>query len=189
MVSTRGQLDAPLLDVSQVEQEFWERKEVTLHSLAKFNKPKGWKKYVFTNRAPKIVLKRLTAKEWDKIDLKFYNLKVELSKSAPIYHRVTEKSLAGKDLTKKELLLLGEAKVKTLPIYIGMLELMIEKPKMDYEQVLKLWDCLDSYDQDTLSSIVNMLTSEKMAVTQSVNQKRLAELDGIKAEAMSKYGR
>ena len=66
---------------------------------------------------------------------------------------------------------------------------MIEKPKMDYEQVLKLWDCLDSYDQDSLAAIVNMLTSEKMAVTQSVNQKRLAELDGIKAEAIGKYGR
>jgi hypothetical protein len=189
MVSTRGQLDAPLLDVSQVEQEFWERKEVTLHSLAKFNKPKGWKKYVFKNRAPKIVLKRLTAEEWDKIDLKFYNLKLELAKSAPMYHRITEKSLAGKDLTEKELLLMGEAKVKTLPIYVGMLELMIEKPKMNYEQVLKLWDCLDNYDQDSLASIVNMLTSEKMAVTQNVNKKRLAELDGIKAEAIGKYGR
>ena len=144
---------------------------------------------MFANRAPKIVLKRLTAEEWDKIDLKFYNLKVELSKSAHMYHRITEKSLSGKDLTEKELLLMGEAKVKTLPIYIGMLELMIEKPKMDYEQVLKLWDCLDSYDQDSLAAIVNMLTSEKMAVTQSVNQKRLAELDGIKAEAIGKYGR
>ena len=92
-------------------------------------------------------------------------------------------------MTKKELLLLGEAKVKSLPIYIGMLELMIEKPNMNYEQVLKLWDCLDSYDQDTLASIVNMLTSEKMVVTQNINQKRLSELDGIKAEAIGKYGR
>jgi hypothetical protein len=28
-----------------------------------------------------------------------------------------------------------------------------------------------------------------MAVTQNVNKKRLAELDGIKAEAIGKYGR
>ena len=102
MVSTRGQIDAPLLDVSQVEKEYWERKEVTLYSLAKFNKPKGWKKLFYGNKAPKIVLKRLTAKEWEKIDLKFHNLKKELSKSAIVYHRITEKSLAGKKLTEKE---------------------------------------------------------------------------------------
>ena len=38
MVSVRGQLDAPLLDIGQVEKEYWERKVVHLHSLAKFNK-------------------------------------------------------------------------------------------------------------------------------------------------------
>ena len=49
MVSVRGQLDAPLLDIGQVEKEYWDRKVVHLHSLAKFNKPKGWKKFVLTN--------------------------------------------------------------------------------------------------------------------------------------------
>ena len=41
MVSTRGQLDAPLLDIGQVEKEYWERKTVLLPSLKKFNKTYG----------------------------------------------------------------------------------------------------------------------------------------------------
>jgi hypothetical protein len=189
MVSTRGQIDAPLLDVSQVEKEYWERKEVTLYSLAKFNKPKGWKKLFYGNKAPKIVLKRLTADEWDKIDTKFYDIKKELTKNAVLYHRVTQKMMDGKDLSKGEMATLTEAKVKAMPIYVGMLEFMIEKPEMNYDQVWKLWDCLDDYDRDSLASYVNMLTSEKMAVANDVNQKRLAELEGMRAEAMKTYGR
>jgi len=190
MVSVKGQLDAPLLDIGQVEKEYWERKVVHLHSLAKFNKPKGWRKYFKKDTAPVIVLKRLTAEDWEKIDVKFHDLKVQLTKDAPVLRRITNKMFEKQELmTKEDYTVLADAKLRTIPIYIGMLELMIEEPAMTYEQVHKMWDCLDEYDRDTLASYVNMLTSEHSAVANHVNKKRLAEFDQIKAEAITKYGR
>ena len=190
MVRVRGQLDAPLLDIGQVEKEYWERKVVTLHSLAKFTKPKGWRKYVKKAKPPVIVLKRLSAEDWDKIDIKFHDIKKKLVEDAPIYRRITNKMIEEKELmTAEDYKILADAKLRSLPIYIGMLELMIEEPNMTYDQVQKMWDCLDEYDRDTLASYVNMLTSEKMAVVNDVNKKRLAEFDQMKAEAMTKYGR
>ena len=41
MVSTTGQLDAPLVDIGLIQREYWERKTVELPSLAKFQKEKG----------------------------------------------------------------------------------------------------------------------------------------------------
>ena len=66
-----------------------------------------------------------------------------------------------------------------------MLELMIEEPKMEYEQVQKLWDCLDNYDKETLATYVNMLTSEQMTVAQEINRKRMRDMDIARDEIMS----
>ena len=102
---------------------------------------------------------------------------------------ITDRLVYDKEtLTEEDWTILSRAKIKALPLYIGMLELMIEEPKMDYSQVEKLWDCLDEYDRETLATYVNMLTSEKMSVAQEINKKRLGELDAIHAEELAKYG-
>jgi len=36
MVKVRGQIDAPLVDIANVRQEYWQRKEVRLPSISKF---------------------------------------------------------------------------------------------------------------------------------------------------------
>ena len=102
---------------------------------------------------------------------------------------ITDRLATDKEtITKDEWSVLARAKVKALPIYIGLLEFMIEEPKMDYNQVQKLWDCLDEYDRETLATYVNMLTSEKMSVAQEINRKRLDEYDSIRAKVLAKYG-
>tara|TARA_R100000152_G_C6780501_1_gene213379 strand:+ start:473 stop:1042 length:570 start_codon:yes stop_codon:yes gene_type:complete len=189
MVSVRGQLDAPLLDIGQVEKEYWERKTVILHSLKDFNKPTGWRKFIIKAKSPKIIIKRLSTKDWQQIDSKFFHLKEELAKDAQMLRNITDRLVYDREtLTEEDWTVLSRAKIKALPLYIGMLELMIEEPKMDYSQVEKLWDCLDEYDRETLATYVNMLTSEKMSVAQEINKKRLGELDAIHAEELAKYG-
>jgi len=189
MVSVRGQLDAPLLDIEQVEKEYWERKTVILHSLSKFNKPKGWRRYLYKPTSPKIIIKRLSTEDWAQIDNKFFHLKEELANDGKMLRNITDRLATDKEtITEDEWSVLARAKVKALPIYIGMLEFMIEEPKMDYNQVQKLWDCLDDYDRETLATYVNMLTSEKMSVAQEINRKRLDEYDSIRAKELAKYG-
>ena len=189
MVSTRGQIDAPLLDVEQVEKEYWERKTVILHSLKDFNKPTGWRRYLYKPLSPKIVIKRLSTKDWQQIDSKFFHLKEHLANDGKMLRNITDRLIHDREtLTEEDWAVLSQAKIKALPLYIGMLELMIEEPKMDYNQVEKLWECLDEYDRETLATYVNMLTSEKMSVAQEINRKRLNELDSIRAEELAKYG-
>jgi len=74
-------------------------------------------------------------------------------------------------------------------MYIAMLEKMMEEPDLNYDQVKILLDSLDDYDRNTLMAQVNLMTSQKMAVAQKVNQERLAEMDKMHQETMSKYGR
>ena len=71
-----------------------------------------------------------------------------------------------------------------MPIYIGMLELMIDEPKMEYSQVEALLDIVDQHDKDTLMAYVNTLTSEKMSVAQAVANERMDEVDGIRTKMM-----
>ena len=70
MVSVRGQLDAPLLDVGAVREDYWERKEILLPSLSRLFKPKGWRRWFYKEQAPKIVIKRLTQSDWEEIENK-----------------------------------------------------------------------------------------------------------------------
>ena len=186
MVSVRGQLDAPLLDIGQVEKEYWERKTVLLPSLKKFNQPKGWWRWLYKPQAPKIVITRLTSEDWNKLDGKFYTLKRELAEDGKKLREITKKLTEDAEMiSEDEWTFLARAKIKAAPIYIGMLELMIEEPKMEYEQVQKLWDCLDNYDKETLATYVNMLTSEQMTVAQEINRKRMRDMDIARDEIMS----
>jgi len=74
-----------------------------------------------------------------------------------------------------------------MPIYIGMLELMIEEPKMDYESVRLLLDACDKRDKDTLIAFVDMLTTEKMKAAQAIYKEQLQDIKKTEAEMLAKY--
>ena len=131
----------------------------------------------------------MTTEEWMEFEERFYNLKAELVKEAPHYRRVVNKMMEGKKLNKKEEATISVANRKALPMYIAMLEKMMEEPDLNYDQVKILLDSLDDYDRNTLMGQVNIVTSQKMSVAQKINQERLAEMDKMHQEAMSSYGR
>ena len=79
MARVKGQLDAPVLDVGTVREDYWERKEILLPSLSRLYKPKGWRKWFYKTQAPKVVLKRLTQSDWEEIDNKNAHLIVQMS--------------------------------------------------------------------------------------------------------------
>jgi len=191
MVKVRGQIDQPIVDIAQVQEEYWERRTFELPSLAHMHEPKGWKKYIpwKKTQTPIVILRRLTTEDWMDFEERFYNLKTELVKETPAYRSVVNKMMAGKKLNKKEQATVSVANRKALPMYIAMLEKMMEEPDLSYDQVKILLDSLDDYDRNTLMSQVNLMTSQKMAVAQKVNQERLAEMDKMHQETMSKYGR
>ena len=55
-------------------------------------------------------------------------------------------------------------------MYIAMLEKMIEKPQLNYDQITILLDSLDEYDKNTLLGQVNTLTSQRMSVANKIGQ-------------------
>jgi|TARA_Y100000034_G_scaffold128038_1_gene181955 hypothetical protein len=191
MVKVRGQIDQPIVDIAQVQEEYWERRTFELPSLAHMHEPKGWRKYIpwKKTQTPVVILRRMTTEEWVEFEERFYNLKADLVKDMPGYRSIVNKMMEGKKLTKKELASLSIANRKSFPMYIAMLEKMMEEPDLNYDQVKILLDSLDDYDRNTLMAQVNLMTSQKMSVAQKVNQERLAEMDKMHQEAMSKYGR
>ena len=191
MVKVRGQIDQPIVDIAQVQEEYWERRTFELPSLAHMHEPKCWNKYLpwKKTQTPLVILRRLTTEDWMDFEERFYNLKTELVRETPAYRSVVNKMMAGKKLNKKEQATVSVANRKALPMYIAMLEKMMEEPDLSYDQVKILLDSLDDYDRNTLMSQVNLMTSQKMAVAQKVNQERLAEMDKMHQETMAKYGR
>ena len=131
----------------------------------------------------------MSTEEWVEYEDRFYNLKTELVKEAPTYRKVVNKMMEGKKLNKNEQATMAMANKKSLPMYIAMLEKMMIEPDLNYDQVKILLDSLDDYDRDTLMAQVNSVTSQKMSVAQKINQERLAEMDKMHQETMSKYGR
>ena len=191
MVKVRGQIDQPIVDIAQVQEEYWERKTFELPSLAHLHKPTGWRKYLpwKKTQTPVVVLRRLTTEEWMDYDDRFYNLKTELVKEAPTYRVVVNKMMSGKKLNKKEKATMSVANRKSLPMYIAMLEKMMVEPNLNYDQVHMLLDSLDDYDSNTLMAQVNVMTSQKMSVANKISQDRVAEMDKMHKETMAKYGR
>ena len=184
MVSTTGQLDAPLLDIGAVQREYWERKTVYLPSLEKLQKPKGIRGWFQKTHTPVIVLRRLKDSEWQSINDKFLDLRTELAKDANLLHALVNKVSEKGHLSQDEKKFLSVSTQKAMPIYIGMLELMIDEPKMEYSQVEALLDIVDQHDKDTLMAYVNTLTSEKRSVAQAVANERMDEVDGIRTKMM-----
>jgi deoxyhypusine synthase len=183
MVRVKGQLaDSPLLDIGAVKQEYWQRKEVLLPSLAKLMpKKKGWFGRS-KDQAPKIVIRRLTEQEWRDIDERFYDHKVELVKNKAALTNLTQKLLDKKTLSKDEYSVINAAQTKAMPIYKGMLEVMIEEPQMTYTDVSAMMDILDDYDRNTLTAYVNLLTSQKAESAKRILDERNQELDQIQAK-------
>ena len=69
-----------------------------------------------------------------------------------------------------------------MPIYIGMLEAMIEKPKMNYADVQAMLEVCDQNDKDNLMAQVNTLTSEKMSVAQAIVNERMSEVNKLRTQ-------
>jgi hypothetical protein len=180
MARVRGQLDAPLLDVGTVREDYWERKEILLPSLSRLFKPKGWRRWFYKEQAPKIVLKRLTQSDWDKIDEKSQLLNSELSEEAVNYAPIIQKYNAGKKLTDKEYREINEYGVKMRPMTYMMLQQIIDEPNMSYEDIKIMMEVLDDFDKDTLLSYVSLMTSEKASVMKRVYDKRMKEAEMIR---------
>ena len=179
MVSVKGQLeDSPLLDVGAVRKEYWQRKEVSLPSLAKLmpTKKKGW----FGRskpQTPKIIIRRISEEEWRDIDERFYDQKAKLIDNKNALMVLANKLNEGKALSKDEYMVVNAAQSKAMPIYIGMLEIMIEEPEMNYADVSAMIDVLDDYDRNTLMAYVNLLTSQKAEAAKRVLDQRNDELN------------
>ena len=183
MVKVRGQIDAPLVDIANVRQEYWQRKEVRLPSIAKFMpKKKVWFGLREVEQEPKIIIRRLSEEEWRSINERFWQVRENLAKKLPTLRKLYEKAAKGLTLKKSEQKVLNHAQTESMPIYIAMLELMIEEPKLSYEDVRVLVDSVDDYDRETLLSYVNSLTSEKAVVAHRVNQERMEELNKLQSE-------
>ena len=191
MVKVRGQMNQPIVDIAQVQEEYWERKTFELPSLAHLHKPTGWRKYLpwQKTQTPIVILRRMTTEEWVEFEERFYNLKADLIKDMPNYRKIIDKMMKGKKLTKQESATIAVANKRSYPMYVAMLEKMMVEPDLSYDQVKILLDSIDDYDRNTLMAQVNSVTSQKMAVAQKINQERLAEMDKMHEETMAKYGR
>ena len=183
MVSTRGQIDAPLVDIANVRQEYWQRKEVRLPSIAKFMpKKKAWFGLREIEQEPKIILRRLTEEEWRSINERFWKVRDNLAKKLPVLRKLYDKASKGQKLKATEQKVLNHSQTESMPIYIAMLELMIEEPDMSYDEVRVLVDAVDEYDRQTLLSYVNSLTSEKAIVAHRINEERMDELNKMERQ-------
>ena len=191
MVKVRGQMHQPIVDIAQVQEEYWERRTFELPSLAHLHKPTGWRKYLpwQKTQTPIVVLCRLKADDWAEFDERFYNLKADLARDMPTYRKIAEKMMSVEELTKEESVTLREANKRAMPMYIAMLEKMIEKPDLSYDEIKILLDTLDEYDRNTLLGQVNTLTSQRMSVANKIGQERMAEVKQIQEETFAKYGR
>ena len=175
MVRVRGQLDAPLLDVGAVKEDYWERKEILLPSLSRLFKPKGWRRFFYKTQAPKIVLKRLTQSDWQKIEDKNFALRADMEDDAQRLAPIIHKYNGGKELTQKESKELEDYGVTMRPLTYTMLQFIIDEPNMSYEDVKYMMEILDDFDTDTLLSYVSIMTSEKANVMKRIYDKRMQE--------------
>ena len=179
MVRVRGQLDAPLLDIGAVKEDYWERKEILLPSLSRLFKPKGWRRFFYKEQAPKIVIRRLTQSDWSEIEGKHLALQAELEGDAKRYAPIINKYIAGVEITDKELKEIDEFSIKMRPMNYTMLQHIIDEPKMSYDDVVMMMEILDDYDTDTLLSYVSLMTSEKAVVMKRIFDKRMQEAEMI----------
>ena len=192
MVSTTGQLNRPLVDIGIVKREYWERKTIELPSLAKYQKEKkswwNFKSWFVGNPSPVLVVRRLKSEEWDSINERFLDLRTELAKDSIILQNIVSKMMDSQEITQEEKKIIAAAQAKAMPVYYGMLELMIEEPKMEYAEVQALLDVCDQNDRDNLMAQVNTLTSEKMSVAQAIADERMSEVNDLRGKMLEDAG-
>tara|TARA_R110002020_G_scaffold73484_1_gene188337 strand:- start:4640 stop:5218 length:579 start_codon:yes stop_codon:yes gene_type:complete len=189
MVSTTGQLNRPLVDIGTVQREYWERKTIELPSLAKYQKEKRtWKNWFVGNPSPIVVIRRLKSAEWDDINEKFLDLRTELAKDSIILQNIVSKMMSAEEISQEEKTIIAHAQAKAMPIYYGMLEVMIEEPKMEYSEIVALLDVCDQNDRDNLMAQVNTLTSEKMSVAQAIADERMSEVNELHTKMSKEVG-
>ena len=176
MARVKGQLDAPVLDVGTVREDYWERKEILLPSLSRLYEPKGWRKWFYKTQAPKVVLKRLTQSDWEEIDNKNAYLMHELGSEQEAIKPIMEKYLNDKELTDKESITLHDYSKRMRPITYNMLQHIIVEPVMSYEEVNMMMEIIDQVDSSTLMSYVSIMTSEKATVMKHLYNKQQEEL-------------
>ena len=192
MVSTTGQLNRPLVDIGTVQREYWERKTIELPSLAKYQaEKKSWwnfKNWFVGNPSPVVVIRRLKSAEWDEINEKFLDLRTDLAKDSIILQNIVSKIMDAEEITQEEKKIIAHAQGKAMPIYYGMLEVMIEEPKMEYAEIVALLDVCDQNDRDNLMAQVNTLTSEKMSVAQAIADERMSEVKELHTKMSKEVG-
>ena len=192
MVSTTGQLNRPLVDIGTVQREYWERKTIELPSLAKYQaEKKSWwnfKNWFVGNPSPVVVIRRLKSAEWDEINEKFLDLRTDLAKDSIILQNIVSKIMDAEEITQEEKKIIAHAQAKAMPIYYGMLEVMIEEPKMEYAEIVALLDVCDQNDRDNLMAQVNTLTSEKMSVAQAIADERMSEVNELHTKMSKEVG-
>ena len=189
MVSTTGQLNRALVDIGTVQREYWERKTIELPSLAKYQKEKRtWKNWFVGNPSPIVVIRRLKSAEWDDINEKFLDLRTELAKDSIILQNIVSKMMSAEEISQEEKTIIAHAQAKAMPIYYGMLEVMIEEPKMEYSEIVALLDVCDQNDRDNLMAQVNTLTSEKMSVAQAITDERMSEVNELHTKMSKEVG-
>ena len=155
-----------------------------------FNKKKGIKGWFQKKQVPVCVIRRLSNSEWDSINERFVDLRTELAEDAYMLNEIMAKMMNDlRDVTQDEKKILAAATTKAMPIYIAMLELMIEEPKMQYADVQAMLDVCDQHDRDNLMAQVNTLTSEKMSVAQAVASERMKEVNDLRTNMMGEMRR
>jgi len=186
MVNVKGQIDAPVLDVGTVAEDYWERKEILLPSLSRLYEPKGWRKYFYKTQSPKIILKRLTQSDWEKIDNKNAHLIAQMSSEQKKIQPLVNKYLNGKSLTDKQSLQLHDYSVRMRPVTYNMLRYIIDEPKMSFDEITMMMEIIDQIDSSTLLSYVSLMTSEKANVMKHIY---LKEQESMQTEGLNQiYG-
>ena len=92
---------------------------------------------------------------------------------------IIQKFNAGKEISASESRQLEQYGVSMRPVTYNMLQLIIEEPKMSYDEVTMMMEILDDYDTETLLSYVSMMTSEKASVMKRIYDKRIQESEMI----------
>tara|TARA_R110000824_G_scaffold12771_2_gene55792 strand:- start:486 stop:1049 length:564 start_codon:yes stop_codon:yes gene_type:complete len=180
MVRVRGQIDAPLVDIGAVKQDFWERRTIVLPSLARLHKTKGWRSWFSKAQTPKIVVRRLKSSQWEEIQTDFANERVEIAKSAAKIREIQEKANNLEVLSSDEKKFLVHVNHLAQPMVYAMISKMLEEPKMTFEEVVILMETLDDYDRNTLVALVNGMSSDKASALRALADERNVELQKIK---------
>ena len=182
MVRVTGQLDAPLVDIGAVKQDFWERKAIDLPSLARLHKPKGWRRWFTKKQTPKIVVRRLTSSQWEEVQTEFANERVEIAKSASKIRDIMARADKMEEITADEKKFVIHVNHIAQPMVYAMMAKMLDEPKMTYEEVVMLMETIDDYDRQTLLALVNGMSSQKASALRALADERNVELQRIKQD-------